>query len=279
LKLHTNYHTHLALCGHAIGTCEDYVLEAINQGFSILGFSDHGPIPIGFMSKDEYLDFGLNLQMNEDDFYQKYLPDCLNVQKKYSDQIKIFLGVEIEYILGKEAYFKKLLKDLDYLALGVHYFPSNNRLYNVYYSMNEIQVMDYANEVVRALSTNMYTMITHPDIYLMNYTKNGEHVFDEVAIKAATMIIEACIKNHVYMEINGSGPRRGEFYNNNQKCYLYPRYEFWKLVEKYPDAMVIFGADAHTPEGLNDDIIKETLDFASMFQFKLISEISFKEKP
>ena len=37
-----NYHTHTFRCGHAYGTDEEFVLEAINQGFRFIGFADHG---------------------------------------------------------------------------------------------------------------------------------------------------------------------------------------------------------------------------------------------
>ena len=39
----TNYHTHTCRCGHAAGYEEDYVISAIENNVSILGFSDHGP--------------------------------------------------------------------------------------------------------------------------------------------------------------------------------------------------------------------------------------------
>ena len=39
----TNYHTHCNLCKHAGGTIEEYVLEAVDKGFDILGMSDHLP--------------------------------------------------------------------------------------------------------------------------------------------------------------------------------------------------------------------------------------------
>ena len=39
--LKTNWHTHTKRCGHAKGTDEEYVLEAIAAGVKSLGFSDH----------------------------------------------------------------------------------------------------------------------------------------------------------------------------------------------------------------------------------------------
>ena len=40
-----NYHTHTKRCGHAFGEDEEYVLEAINQGYEVLGFSEHAMFP------------------------------------------------------------------------------------------------------------------------------------------------------------------------------------------------------------------------------------------
>ena len=41
--MRANYHTHTSRCNHAVGSEEDYVIHAIEQGFDILGFSDHTP--------------------------------------------------------------------------------------------------------------------------------------------------------------------------------------------------------------------------------------------
>ena len=41
----TNYHTHNYRCNHATGTASDYVEEAIKNGFSEIGISDHLPHP------------------------------------------------------------------------------------------------------------------------------------------------------------------------------------------------------------------------------------------
>ena len=47
-----NYHTHTWRCNHATGQEEEYVLTAVEQGFQILGFSDHAPylFPEGYHS-------------------------------------------------------------------------------------------------------------------------------------------------------------------------------------------------------------------------------------
>lgn len=37
----TNFHTHTSRCHHAFGNDEEFVRTAIQNGFEVLGFSDH----------------------------------------------------------------------------------------------------------------------------------------------------------------------------------------------------------------------------------------------
>lgn len=59
-------------------TIEDMTLEAIQKGFTILGFSGHG-------NCREIDDYSMT-----DDNTQKYIQDVLEVKEKYKDQIHIF---------------------------------------------------------------------------------------------------------------------------------------------------------------------------------------------
>ena len=47
-----NFHTHTFRCHHAEGSDEDYVLQAIKNGYDTIGFSDHAPylFPNGYVS-------------------------------------------------------------------------------------------------------------------------------------------------------------------------------------------------------------------------------------
>lgn len=38
-----NLHTHTYRCHHAKGTDEEYVIKAIENGYDLIGFSDHAP--------------------------------------------------------------------------------------------------------------------------------------------------------------------------------------------------------------------------------------------
>jgi len=271
----SNYHTHTKLCGHAIGMSEDYVIEAIKQNFVELGFSDHGPIPLDFMSQKDYLSNFLDRQMDLDIFNNIYLPDLERTIVKYGSKIKIWKGLEIEHISGHDDYFIDLLKKLDYLSLGVHYFETPNGIYNTYDLMTKKTIIEYGHAVVKALNTGLFKILNHPDIYLMNYiNENGIETFDDNCEAVAIMIIEAAIRNNVVLEINGGGPRRDKKVIDGKLQYSYPRDGFWKVVERYKEAKVIIGCDTHNPVELYDIVIKDVEKYAEKFSFSIQDHIN-----
>lgn len=263
MNLIANYHTHLALCGHAEGEMEDYIKSAINSKYAVLGISDHGPILTSDLPSHYYKDFGLDLQMNYEDFVQYYIPTFNILKPQYQDQIKLFLGLEIEYYPAIHDYLSRLRKELDYLILGMHYFPSGNEFYNVYELMNEDLIMKYAKNTVEALNSGLFTVMAHPDIFVYHYIKNGRYAFDEVCVNATRLIIEAAIKNNVFLEINVGGFHRPRFFEDGIEKYAYPRYDFWEIVATYKEAKVIIGVDAHHPDHLQHPDINKAIDFAN----------------
>lgn len=259
----TNFHTHHELCGHAIGTAKDYVEYAIKSGYDRIGLTDHGPIPRDAMSQDDYFGNYLHLQMNESDFETIYLPDCLQAKQKFQHQIDVLIGLEIEYIPTHKSYLQSLADRLDYLILGVHYFPFQGHMHNVYEWMNSESVQTYGDHVQEALDSGLYRILAHPDIFLMKYHHNKEAIFDTAAIETTHKIIQAAIKNDVYLEINCGGAKREGLHYQHQTRYVYPREEFWRIVATYPEAKVIIGVDAHAPAHLGNPVIEEMKHFAT----------------
>lgn len=274
MKLTTNYHTHTALCGHATGMTADYVEESIRKGLKEIGMSDHGPIPRDFMTPAEYLDNWLHRQMDVERFERIYLPDIEQARKAYGHLISIRSGLEIEYVPGHDDYYEWLLGKVEYLALGIHYFPSVDGLFNTYYRMTRERLAEYAALAERAFATGFFTIVTHPDLFLMTYADDaGFLLFDDAAERASRRIIEAAIRHGVKLEINGGGPRRGRHRSQDGLDWLYPRTAFWRIVEQYPLAEVVIGCDTHNPSELYDEVIEETIAFASRFKFRVLPSI------
>lgn len=263
MKLIANYHTHNKLCGHASGDSFDYVKEAIKYGYKYIGLSDHGYVPRLFMSEEDYKFNWLDEQMDEDKFFNIYLKELDAVIEKYGKDIVIYRSTEVEYIHNHDYYYENLLKYVDYLNLGVHFFDGENGvMYNTYEHIKDENVLShYVRAAVDGMNTGYFKALVHPDLFMYNY-KDETHPFDEACEKASREIIECAIKNKMYLELNCGGIRKGTFTVNGVTEYFYPRTEFWKIVKEYKDALVIIGMDAHNPADLVDQRI---IDIAVKF--------------
>lgn len=274
--LKANYHTHLYLCGHAVGDVKDYVDEAIRLGFDELGISDHAHTPTYFMTNEEYKENLLEEIMSEADLVNIYIPKVMEAKK--NPKLKVFLGLETEYIKEYHDYFKSLREKVEYLNLGVHFFKYNGKVYSTYDPITPELAKVYTDVAIDAMSTGLFTTLVHPDLFMMNYVgEKGRRVFDDTAIECSKRLIDAAIKYDMYLEINANGIKKGLFKTDNDDLeYLYPRTEFWKLVSE-TNAKVIIGADAHEPKALGYHTIPLAERLAKECNIKLETYIKFKE--
>ena len=87
-----NYHSHTARCGHAWGTDDEFILAAIDAGFTTLGISEHSPWP--FVDGYQEIDARQRITVEQLD---DYLADMQALKEKYRDRIEIRIGLECEY--------------------------------------------------------------------------------------------------------------------------------------------------------------------------------------
>ena len=85
----TNFHTHTSRCHHAYGEDEEMVRAAIQNGFEVLGISDHT-----CWKYDS--DFVAHMRMKLDEFAD-YKDSVLYLKDRYKKQIEIRFGLEAEY--------------------------------------------------------------------------------------------------------------------------------------------------------------------------------------
>lgn len=267
--LKANYHTHTKLCNHAEGMPEDYIKEAISLGFKELGMSDHGPVPREFMSEEEYLNNWIQRNMTLEEYYSIYLPALDEAISKYGSKIKIYRGLEVEYIPGHEEYYIGLKANLDYLNLGIHYFLSNGIEKNSYDDVNYKTIYDYADIAVKGMETGIYNCLVHPDLFYFNYkNEEGKQVFDKHCIKVSHMICETASRLGIYLEVNANGLANSLKYGHKDE-WLYPRKEFWEIAKTYPNLKIIIGADAHKIKNLYSADVKAVEEFAHKLGLKV----------
>ena len=240
----SNYHTHHQLCGHAVGTCEDYVQSAIENNLEELGFSDHAP-------NSRVDDFGVRMKPKE---FEGYLNEINDVKNKYNDVLTIKKGIEVEFFYDHEEYYEFLESKLDYMILGQHYISHTktmNDLKSSFALSSNKDIDIYADFVCEGMKTGRFDIIAHPDLYMCGYQD-----WNQKAEEVGRKILKCAEATNTIVEFNGNGYRRGVRNTPQGKTQPYPRMEFWNLVKEY-NVKTIFGIDCHSPEQIGDTLIRE----------------------
>ncbi len=258
MMIRTNFHTHTTRCKHASGADEAYIQHTIDNQFSILGFSDHGP----------YEDNRFGYRMNYAEL-EEYISTMKSLKKKYADQIQLRVGLEIEYNKHDDAYFKTLLieKGIEYLALGQHiYLNSKDEWVNTYFHERTEQHIEYATSLVEGMKSGYYSFVCHPDLFFIN-----DLPYDENTEKACDIIIEAAQELDMVLEYNANGYRREfkSFVDGDR--YPYPHLKFWEKVSK-TNIRVLINADAHSPSQVYDEAIQKSVEATKALGLNVVSD-------
>lgn len=228
--LKANYHAHTTRCNHANGSEREYVESAIENGFKLLGFSDHAP----HMFDDGYVS-PIRMKPEQMDDYARIVTD---LKSEYKDDIKILLGLEMEYYpprVGDDMTFLEQFP-LDYMILGQHYYYDEPYTPYVGNPTDDPALLKgYVNVVLEAISSNLFTYVAHPDI--MHFVGDKSVYQSEMgrlcdAMKAAGMPYE----------INMGGYRDGINYPDSTAVD----------VAAAKDMDFIIGVDAHSPRHFAD---------------------------
>lgn len=253
--LKANYHTHTTFCDGK-NTPEEMVLAAIEKGFSILGFSAHSMYP--------HVDWQMPREKHED-----YFKTVRALKEKYADKIKIYCGIEADYIQNISSDFKWQFERFspDYLIGSVHYLLGNNAFFTVddktenvrqglqrvYKGDGKKAVCEYFSTQREMLATQKFLILGHADVIRI---RNGElNFFSESESwykKELKATAKAAARAGVIVEINTGGLARG--------CIddVYPSAEFLDLLHQ-EGVPVTFSSDAHTADKLDAEFDRAQL--------------------
>lgn len=253
--IQANYHTHTRRCLHAGGTDEEYVKEAIRNGYEVLGFSDHCP----WQYATDYIP---KMRMRLDQF-EDYKVSVLKLKEKYKGQLEILLGLEAEYF---PRYMDWLLdfvirEKVDYLIFGCHYHQTDETgRYFGRISREEFDV--YIQTVMEGLETGMYSYLAHPELPLRSLD------WDDDMTEGFTRICRYCAAHGIPLEYNVLGLQLARRTGREG----YPHHRFWEIAGRC-GCQAVIGMDAHHPRDLRVSLYrlaKQNLEHAGV---KLVHEI------
>lgn len=114
-------HIHSPFCPHGTQDLfEEYIKRAIQLGMEEISFTEHAPLPEGFVDPTPEKDSGM-----DPGNLHAYIKQLSSLKEAYRNKIKINIGLEVDYIEGFEEQTKKFLDEtgpmLDDSILSVHF--------------------------------------------------------------------------------------------------------------------------------------------------------------
>ena len=225
-----DYHTHTPLCRHAEGHPREYAAAALAAGLPELGLSDHSPMR-------EYFD---DWRMTWEEF-PRYLEMVEEARAEFPT-LPIRLGLEVDYLEGREAWTDELATraDFDYLIGSVHYIAPGWDVDNPKHisrftegSVDDIWKL-YFDLYEKAIRTGAFDFMAHPDLP----KKFGHRPAGDLG-RYYKPVIQALADTGTAFEINTAGLRK-------DVQEMYPARQFLELALSAGVPLLI-NSDAHHP--------------------------------
>ena len=253
----TNFHMHTSRCHHASGTDEQFVLEAIRNGYKKIGFSDHACWNFGTGYKS-------HMRMTVEEFAD-YKKSVINFKNRYKDKVDISLGMEAEYFPDLQDWLLRFCaeEDIEYLVFGNHFYK--NEELHVYYGNTREQYTDsYFDMCVDGLKTGMYSYLAHPELILRNeYLVWNDHIESQFA-----RVCQVCKDLDIPLEYNVLGMQM----NERTGFISYPHPKFWQLAGKM-GCKAIIGMDAHCVNDLNKNLYFRAYEDLKSYGVTIVRDI------
>lgn len=244
----TNYHSHTSFCdGHA--PMEEFVIEAIHQGFASYGISSHAPLP-----------FPTRWTMNKEEV-SAYFEAFYRLKKKYQGEIDLYIGMEIDYLDEQSNpsidYFQLL--PLDYRIGSVHLLSDDKgeivdidcskekfkeKIYTYFHSDLKGVVLAYYSKLMSMVELGGFDFVGHADKIAFNASYYQPGVTEQDWYKKLlTGLFVLIAEKGLMMEINTKAYHKlGVFYPNEKHFSLINQLHIPVLVN----------SDAHYPALIND---------------------------
>ncbi|WP_338750700.1 histidinol-phosphatase HisJ [Bacillus sp. FJAT-52991] len=249
-------HIHTPFCPHGSkDSLNSYVEAAILQGFHEITFTEHAPLPEGFIDTTPTKDSAMKLSVMEE-----YLSVLQQIQKEYKQDLTIHLGLEVDYIEGFEKETTKFLNEyapyLDDSILSVHFLKNNQNWYCLDYNPDVFEEMITLFGSVSAIYESYFHTV-HQSILANLGTYKPKRIGHMTLVhkfqkkfpcpKDFSTEIDAILQtvklHHYELDYNGAGVVKPLC------CETYPPAEVAVKAKKMGIPLV-YGSDAHSAKGI-----------------------------
>jgi histidinol-phosphatase (PHP family) len=264
----SNYHSHNTFCDGR-STMEEFVKFAIEKNVRKYGFSSHAPLP-----------FNTFWNMKLDDF-EEYQAEFWRLKEKYSFEIELFIGLEVDYIHNFFEIQNNLFRTdlLDYLIGSVHYMDKlpNGDFWCVDGNFNDFKaglntlfdgdireaVKRYFEIINFMIEKGGFDIVGHVDKIAMNASNCADfNIQDKWYINLVSETFERIKNKGFILEINTKSLSvLGKTFPDNQ---------FFPLINELQIPITV-NSDCHYPTNITDGFIQtfkalKNAGFTSVYQ-------------
>lgn len=227
------------------------IKAAIGRGLSLICFTDHFPLPPGFVDPVPEKDCAMSGQR-----YKKYQAGVKEAAKKYSGQIMIFQGAEVDFLSTYIEWTRKQIANqtFDYVLGSVHFIGSDQSKKNLildydnagfencmnFYGGIQNLIKEYFKLVREMVEIRIFDSIGHFDL-VKKYNEDNKYFSENESWYKAEILktLDTAALAGIALELNTSGIIEcGEQYPS-----------LWILKEaRKRNIPLTLGSDAHEPK-------------------------------
>ena len=245
----TNYHTHSRFSDGSAEPVE-YIEEAILQGFTSLGFSEHSALPFE------------NTFALKNGSEQKYVTEINRLRELYNDRLEVLLALEADYIPGISTGFQeqKVALGLDYVIGSVHLVKNpdgelwfidgpkretyDNGLNQLFGGDIRKGVTAYWHQINQMLQEEKFEIIGHFDKIKMHNQGRWFNEDESWYTRLVNETIDLIDEKGVMVEVNTRGIYKG------RSTSLFPGEVILRQLSER-NIPVILSSDAHHPSEIS----------------------------
>jgi histidinol-phosphatase (PHP family) len=261
-----NFHTHSHYDDGSLAM-EDFVVAAIDQGFDALGFSGHSPMPI----ENEW-----SIKLKD---LPAYAANGKRLKEQYKDQIRLYLGLEIDFIPGLSDDFDSFRKGipLDYCIGSVHLVrhPDNGQIWfidgpaehffqgleAIYHGDIRAAVTAFYEQSMMMVASQSFEIIGHLDKVKMHANGNSLDTTERWYQELTGKLLKTIKQKDIIVELNTRGVYMGK---TNE---YFPSESILEHC-LHLGIPVMVNSDAHHPDQLSNQVAEAV---------GLLKDIGFKE--
>lgn len=249
---HSNFHSHCTFCDGRSHP-EDFLKFALSKKFRAYGFSSHSPLP-----------FETYWNMSKMDM-PDYLAEIERLKKKYTGDVEVYLGLEIDYLdpsyNATTPYFQSL--SLDYCLSSIHFLSFKKPLLeenmvcidgrysdfekglNEHFGGDIRRITEFFFESsMKMVEIGGFDIVGHIDKIYMNGRKHPDFdIHADWYQKPFLTLLDFVAEKGLIVEINCK--------YKNTKGLTFPHVDSYKELHKR-HIPIIVNSDCHDPHLVND---------------------------